>query len=122
MFCLSRILAEVGLALGAFGGLDGLRPSVEVLSYAGGFLAFMGGMFLIWIDPLRAALGEDEAALDAASVKSKKTFLGRINLNGHCLKAVPLRDAYLGMQTSQNWVGFRQGRRSGGRREFVGFS
>lgn len=79
------VLTEAGVALLGLAGLDSLRLPVQLLFYAGGFLACASGMFLVWNDPFRALPRDD--VLAGAPVKRKEAFLGKIILNGYILEA-----------------------------------
>jgi hypothetical protein len=89
-------LAAAGVVLVGFGEWDALKIWTRVISYVGGFLVCVGGMFLIWKETFRAAIRDDEAALDETIIKWKETFLGRINLNGYFLEAYEEEAGYGG--------------------------
>jgi hypothetical protein len=79
-------LAYLGLVLIGCGQWILLPIGSPVFFYAGGFLLCMLGMLLIWKEPVKALITEDEEAPDQVSSEGK-TFLGGIELNGYYFEA-----------------------------------
>jgi hypothetical protein len=73
-------LAEAGVALVGLGGSGVVNIWATVLIYAGGFLFFGSGIFLVCKEPLSAILVADEPTPGEVS-------LGKINLNGNVFNA-----------------------------------
>ena len=77
-------LTYSGLALVGCGEWDLLQTRTPELYYAGGFLLCVFGIFLIWQEPLKALFIEDQ---ETPNQSGRKTFLGRITLNGYSFEA-----------------------------------
>jgi hypothetical protein len=75
-----------GLVLVGCGQWNLLPIGTPVFFYAGGVLVCLFGMFLIWKEPIKALIIEDEKASDQMTSEGK-TFFGRIKLNGYCFEA-----------------------------------
>jgi hypothetical protein len=81
------VLAEAGGALIGIAEWDPLKLGASMSFYAGGFLGLVVGMSLIWKEPLRKTMIEDEPSPDDTSSKSKIKPRGRLDLNGHSFEA-----------------------------------
>jgi hypothetical protein len=78
-------LAEAGAALVGCGEWDVLKTGAPFLFYAAGSLVFLAGLFLIWKEPLRAMIVEEDEA--PAERRGTRKFLGGIDVNGFYLEA-----------------------------------
>jgi hypothetical protein len=75
--CVEILLACVGMALIGFGEWNNLDLSRGWLIYPLGLTMFLGGLFLIWNDPLSIPAPQDEPTSNSNGI-----YLGRFELNG----------------------------------------
>lgn len=80
--CVGILLVCLGVALIAFGEWHSLDLSAGCLHYLAGFTVLLGGLFLIWKDPLSAPTFPEELAPEPEGV-----YLGRFKLNGYSFEA-----------------------------------
>jgi hypothetical protein len=77
--CAGTCLSVVGIVLIGVGGAALLDDRIRPVMYVAGFIAFLGGAFLIW---------RDLVASEAYSLpRPKGKFLGEFRLNGYFFKA-----------------------------------
>jgi predicted membrane channel-forming protein YqfA (hemolysin III family) len=80
--CVGVLLACLGMALIGLGEWHSLDFSTGWLMYLGGVIFLLGGLFLLWKDPLTTFSSQQKPSLELNEV-----YLGRLNLNGYSIRA-----------------------------------
>ena len=76
------VTADLGMLLIGLGGWNDLNLETRMLSYVGGGILFLSGLFFIWIDAVRMAVVRHGPVLT-----SEGTCLGKFELNGYLFEA-----------------------------------